>query len=366
MNHININSDTADTPASRSSQDWSWPGVLNLIGSGDALPDAAVHWAMSQIMGGEATPAQISAFAFGIKVKGITPEELAAAAETMSSFAQTVDTGDITDAVDIVGTGGDGHHTVNISTMASFVLAGLGTTVVKHGNRAASSKCGGADLLEQLGYRIERTPEEIVKDMARTHFGFMFAKTYHPAMRFAGPVRSELKVPTLFNLLGPLTNPAQPRYGLIGCAFEDQQEVMARAFAQRGDRVLVVRGHDGMDEITISGPTHVVATNSDGSITHFDLSPEDYGFETASLESLRGGDAAFNATVAQQLFAGELDGPVKAAVLMNAAAARATVTGWGDATDADSIKEAILQQLPFVRESLESGAAQKALLTATS
>lgn len=353
-------SQSGTTRSSHSPAETTWRVVLDAIADGKELPREDVTWAMHEIMSGNANAAQIAAFSFGLRVKGITPQELAAAADTMSSFAQRVHDDDQSQAVDIVGTGGDGHHTVNISTMAAFVLAGAGTPVVKHGNRAASSKCGGADLLEALGYRIERSPDELAADIARTNFGFMYAKTYHPAMRFAGPVRSELKVPTLFNLLGPMTNPANPRFGLIGCAFREQQEIMAEAFTHKGRRTLVIHGQDGMDEITISTPTDYIASNDDGTLTEFTMEPEDFGFPKAALESLQGGDAQHNAQVALDLLSGKLAGPIKHAVLMNAAAAQATVDGW-ESNDAETIKQTILSKLPMVTESLESGAGYTAL-----
>ncbi|HCT13944.1 anthranilate phosphoribosyltransferase [Corynebacterium nuruki] len=332
---------------------FTWPGVLDRMARHEELSESQVAWAMEQIMRGDATDAQVAAFAYGIRVKGITAAELSSAASTMTSFATPVDFSDIPAAVDIVGTGGDGHHTVNVSTMASFVVAATGTTVVKHGNRAASSLCGGADVLEALGYDIERSPETIHADALETGFAFMFAKTYHPAMRFAGPVRSQLGVPTLFNMLGPMTNPAAPRYGLIGCAFRDMMPIMAGAFAHQGIRALIVRGLDGMDEISVCAPTEVVSVDSEGRTGEYTLNPRSFGLDIYDDDALRGGDPQFNADIARRLLHGELEGAVKDAVLINAASALAAVHGWED-SDLHSV---IAEQLDIARDTLESGRA---------
>jgi anthranilate phosphoribosyltransferase len=336
---------------------FTWPGVLDRIGRHEELSESQVAWAVSQIMAGESTDSQIAAFSYGLRVKGITAAELSSAANTMREFATRVDFSDIGDAVDIVGTGGDGHHTVNISTMASFVVAAAGVTVVKHGNRAASSLCGGADVLESLGLDIERDPETIHADALRTHFAFMFAKTYHPAMRFAGPVRSELGVPTLFNLLGPMTNPATPKYALVGCAFRDMMPIMGGAFAHQGVRALIVRGLDGMDEISVSAPTEVVTVDSEGRTGEFTINPRTYGLDIYEEDALRGGDPAFNADIARRLMAGELEGAVKDAVLINSAAALAVVKGWENS----DLRTVLTEQVAVARETLESGKAQQAM-----
>lgn len=332
---------------------FTWPGVLGRLGNGQELSESQVRWAMNEIMDGKATEAQIAAFIFGIRVRGITAAELAAAAETMTSFATPVDFSDVPNCVDIVGTGGDGHHTVNISTMASFVVSAAGVPVVKHGNRAASSKCGGADMLEALGLDIERSPEAIRKDAHTTGFAFMFAKTYHPAMRFAGPVRSQLGAPTIFNLLGPMTNPAYPKYGLIGCAFKEFMPIMGGAFAHRGSRVLVVRGMDGMDEISVCTPTEVVTVDARGRTGEEIINPRSVGLDFYEDGSLAGGDANYNADVAVRLMKGEIEGAIKDAVLINAAGALTAVQGWEE----EGFQAALAAQVEVAREALESGAA---------
>ncbi|WP_295625635.1 anthranilate phosphoribosyltransferase, partial [uncultured Corynebacterium sp.] len=259
----------------------------------------------------------------------------------------------------IVGTGGDGAHTVNISTMSSVVVAASGTPVLKHGNRAASSKSGGADMLEALGLDIAdghvASPEH-----PDFKLRFLFAATYHPAMRYAGPVRSQLAVPTLFNLLGPLTNPAQPSSSLIGCAFEDQMETMAGAFARRGQRVLVVRGSDGLDEVTVTGTTRVFVVE-DGTVTEDVIDPRDYGMELAPADSLRGGEPAYNADVARRVWNGELRGPIRDAVLLNSAAAVVAAKGLGGR----DLKTAMAEALEVVRGTLDSGRCAEIMKAAT-
>lgn len=340
---------------------FTWPGVLDRIGRHEELSESQVTWAVSRIMEGEATDAQLAAFAFGIRVKGITAAELSAAATAMRDYSTPVDFSDISDAVDIVGTGGDGHHTVNISTMASFVVAATGVPVVKHGNRAASSKCGGADVLEELGLDIERSPSTVHDDALRSGFAFMYAKTYHPAMRFAGPVRSELAVPTLFNLLGPMTNPAGPAYGLIGCAFKDMMPIMGGAFAHQGVRALIVRGLDGMDEISISAPTEIVTVDKHGRTGEVTVNPRSFGLDVYDADALKGGDPAYNARIARELMGGRLSGAVKDAVLINAAAALAAVHGWEDS----DLETVIAEQLAVATDALESGAAERKMYEIT-
>lgn len=335
---------------------FTWPGVLDRLGNRDELSESQTSWAIKQIMRGDATDAQIAAFAFGLRVKGISAAELAAAANTMRSFATPVDFSDVPGRVDIVGTGGDGHNTVNISTMAGIVVAACGVPVVKHGNRKASSRCGGADMLESLGYDIERSPEDVVEDAKKNNFAFLFAKTYHPAMRYAAPVRSSLGVSTIFNLLGPMTNPAAPQYGLIGCAFRDMMPIIGGAFAHQGSRVLVVRSMDGMDEISVSAPTEVVTVDSQGRTGEELLNPRQLGLDFYPVEDIRGGDADYNAHIARKLFNNELEGAIKDAVLLNAAAALATVHGWEE----EGLQRTISRYVGVAREALESG---KALAT---
>jgi anthranilate phosphoribosyltransferase len=301
----------------------TWPILLNqLIARVDLTADDTV-WAMDQIMSGAATNAQIAGFAIGLRAKGETPAEISGMAAAMLSHARLVHID--THAVDVVGTGGDKSNSVNISTMASLVVAAAGAPVAKHGNRSASSKSGAADVLEALGVAIDLQPRDVERSLAELGIGFCFAPVFHPALRHAGVTRRELGVPTMFNLLGPLTNPAQPAAALIGCAYEDKTRLMADVFAGRGATALVVRGDDGLDEITTTTMTSVWAV-SGGEVRAETFDPSSLDIPLATSEDLRGGDAEFNAEVVRQLVNGKT-GPVRDAVLINAAAALAAHSG---------------------------------------
>ena len=304
----------------------TWPEIFGALIDGRDLSADEAAWAMNEIMSDNATPAQIAVFGVALKMKGPVPDELIGLADGMLGHARAVATSN--DVVDIVGTGGDRSGTVNISTMSAIVVAAAGVRVVKHGGRAASSKSGGADVLEALGVNINLGPRSVAQCVEQVGVAFCFAPVFHPALRFAGPPRKEVGVPTIFNVLGPLTNPAKPRAGLIGCAFADLAPVMAGVFADRGNSVLVVRGNDGLDEITTSTTTDVLVV-ADGSITKQTLDPADLGIPLAPIEALRGGDAATNADVARRLLDGA-KGPVRDAVLLNSAGAIAAYEGVGD------------------------------------
>ncbi len=281
---------------------------------------------MDQIMSGEATPAQIAAFGVSMKMKHPTAAEVRELADTMLRFARRVPTDVIgTDTVDIVGTGGDRANTVNLSTMASIVVAAAGIPVVKHGNRAASSKSGGADMLEALGVRIDLGPEEVARSVAEVGIGFCFAPVFHPSYKYAGPPRREIGVPTVFNLLGPLTNPGAPRAGLIGCAFGELAEVMAGVFAARRASVLVVHGEDGLDELTTTTTSTIWRVQA-GTIDKLTFDPLGFGFPRAELSELVGGEAQANADEAHNVFAGA-KGAVRDAVVLNAAGAMVAHAG---------------------------------------
>lgn len=295
----------------------SWPQVLGALADGSDLAAEDTAWAMSEIMSDAATSAQIAAFGVAMKIKGPTPAELSGLATGMLDHARLVKIDG--DAVDIVGTGGDRSGSVNISTMSSIVVAAAGVPVVKHGNRAASSKSGGADVLEALGVRLALGPESVARCVRELGIGFCFAPVFHPALRFAGAARKEIGIPTVFNILGPLTNPAQPRAGLVGCAFTDLLPVIAGVFAERGASALVVRGNDGLDEITTSDTTAAWVV-SNGQVRETTIDPTRLGIPRVDLAALRGGDAEANAEVARQLLAGAA-GPVRDAVLVNSAAA---------------------------------------------
>ncbi|MFY1595302.1 anthranilate phosphoribosyltransferase [Micromonospora sp. WMMD737] len=336
--------------------DRTWPHLLNALLRGEELATADTAWAMGEIMAGSAAPAQMAGFVVALRAKGETSAELAGLVEAMLGRAVPVELPDElrATALDVVGTGGDLAHTVNISTMASLVVAGAGVRVVKHGNRAASSSCGTADVLEFLGVPLDLGPEGVARCVAEAGMGFCFAARFHPGMRHTGPVRRELGVPTVFNFLGPLTNPARPRAGAVGCFDARMAPVMAGVFAARGDSVLVMRGEDGLDEFTTAAPTRVWAAQG-GVVRESLLDAADLGVPRATLADLRGGDAAFNADVVRRLLAGET-GPVRDAVLVNAAAALATQ----GPLDGD-LTVALRTGLDRAAESVDSGAAARVL-----
>ncbi|MBV9728947.1 MAG: anthranilate phosphoribosyltransferase, partial [Pseudonocardiales bacterium] len=238
-----------------SSRSCSWPALLGQLIAGTDLDAQDTTWAMDQVMSGVATQAQIAAFMVALRAKGETPAEIAGLADGMLSHAYRVQVPQR--AVDVVGTGGDQAHTVNISTMAALVTAAAGAPVIKHGNRAASSQCGAADVLEALGVALDLGPEQVARCVAEAGIGFCFSPLFHPAMRHAAAVRREIGIPTAFNFLGPLINPAQPDAALVGCADLRMAPVMAQVLADRGVSALVVRGDDGLDEITTTTTTSV-------------------------------------------------------------------------------------------------------------
>jgi len=334
----------------------TWPHLLSALLRGEELSTADTAWAMGEIMSGSAAPAQIAGFAVALRAKGETAAEVAGLVEAMLGHAVLVQLPDElrAAALDVVGTGGDLAHTVNISTMASLVVAGAGVRVVKHGNRAASSSCGTADVLEYLGLPLDLGPEGVATCVAEAGIGFCFAARFHPGMRHAGPVRRELGVPTAFNFLGPLTNPARPRAAAVGCFDARMAPVMADVFAARGDSVLLMRGEDGLDEFTTAAPTRVWAAQG-GTVREALLDATDLGVPRATLADLRGGDAAYNAGVVRRLLAGET-GPVRDAVLVNAAAALATQ----GPLDGD-LTEALRGGMVRAAESIDSGAAARTL-----
>jgi anthranilate phosphoribosyltransferase len=307
-------------PISPPSTASSWPRVLRSLTAGRDLESGEAGWAMEQVMTASATPAQIAAFGVAMKMKGPTAAEVRELADTMLAHARRVPTSIIgTDAVDVVGTGGDGSNSVNLSTMAAIVVAASGVPVIKHGNRAASSRSGGADVLEALGVRIDLEPDDVARSVAEVGIGFAFAPLFHPSFRHASAVRREIGIPTVFNLLGPLTNPASPRAALVGCAFADVAEVMAGVFAERGSSALVVHGDDGLDELTTT-TTSTVWRVHDGTVDRMTIDPAEFGLPPAKSDDLLGGDAQTNADVARSVLGGS-SGPVREAVVLNAAGA---------------------------------------------
>ncbi|MEU4325244.1 anthranilate phosphoribosyltransferase [Nonomuraea dietziae] len=311
----------------------TWPALLSALLSGEHLTADETAWAMREIMSGSATPAQIAGFAIALRAKGETVAEVTGLARTMLELATPLKVeGPV---VDIVGTGGDRAHTVNVSTMAAIVAAAAGVRVVKHGNRAASSSCGAADVLEYLGIRLDLPPESTARVAVEAGIAFCFAPVYHPALRFAGPPRKELGVPTVFNFLGPLTNPARPSAQAIGVYDARMLPVLAGVFAERGVSALVFRGDDGLDELTIA-TTSTVWVVRDGAATQTVFDPAVLGIARAEVGALRGGDVAFNAQAVHDLVRGET-GPIRDAVLLNAAAALVAADGPGDDLDSAMI-----------------------------
>jgi anthranilate phosphoribosyltransferase len=312
---------------------------------------------MDQIMAGAATPAQIAAFGVSMKMKRPTAAEVRELADTMLAYARPVPTEVIGhDTVDVVGTGGDRSNTVNLSTMAAIVVAAAGLPVVKHGNRAASSRSGGADMLEALGVRIDLGPDEVARCVAEVGIGFCFAPVFHPSYKHAGPPRREIGVPTVFNLLGPLTNPAAPRSGLIGCAFADLAEVMAGVFAARRSSVLVVHGDDGLDELTTTTTSTIWRVQA-GTVDKLTFDPLGFGFPRAQVSELVGGDAEANAEEARTVLAGGT-GAVRDAVVLNAAGAMVAHAGLSSHAEwLPSWEEGLAR----AAEAIDSGAAERLL-----
>jgi anthranilate phosphoribosyltransferase len=309
-------------------------------------------WAMEEIMTGRATGGQIGAFAAALRAKGETPAEVAGLAAVMLSHANRV-TLDVA-AADVVGTGGDQSGSVNISTMSALVTAAAGVPVVKHGNRAQSSRCGAADVLESLGVVIELSPEAVATCVRELGIGFCFAPAFHPALRHAGPTRRELGIPTVFNILGPLTNPAQPTSALVGCAHERLAPVVAEVLASRGFSVLVVRGNDGLDEITTTTTTKAWVA-SGGTVREDVIDPTELGVTPAAPDALAGGDAADNAKVLKSLIAGDA-GAVRDTVLINAAGTIAAFRGLTTDLTAD-----LRAGLEIAADAIDSGKAAKLL-----
>jgi anthranilate phosphoribosyltransferase len=296
----------------------TWPSLLRGLLAGQDLDAAQTRWAMDQVMEGEATPVQLAGFLVALRAKGETVDELTGLADAMLAHALRIEVPG--PAVDVVGTGGDLKHTVNISTMAALVVAGAGVRVVKHGNRAATSSSGTADVLEELGLRLDHSPERVAALATEVGITFCFAAVFHPAMRFAGAARRELGVPTAFNVLGPLTNPAQPRAYAIGCPDPRLAPLMAGVLAAREVSALVFRGHEGLDELAANGPADLWWVR-EGGVEQLVLDPvADLGLAPVNLADLRGADPAFNADVVRRVLAGE-QGPVRETVLLNAAAA---------------------------------------------
>ena len=324
-----------------------WPHILLRLAAHDALTADETAEAMRQIMAGEATAGQIGGFLMALRTKGETADEVEGLARTMLEFAQPVHIAG--PVIDVVGTGGDRSGTFNISTVAAIVVAAAGAAVAKHGNRAASSHCGSADVLEALGVRIDFGAEGVERCIAETGIGFLFAPVFHPSMAHAGPVRRELRVPTVFNFLGPLTNPSRPIAQAVGCSDARMLPLMAEVLARRGTRAMLFRGEDGLDELTTTGPSTVYEVR-DGQVRERQLDPAELGLARAAVEDLQGGDAQESASIVRAIVAGET-GPRRDVVVLNAAAALEV------AGRTDTIEEG----LELAATAIDSGAAAATL-----
>ncbi|KRE67654.1 anthranilate phosphoribosyltransferase [Arthrobacter sp. Soil736] len=331
----------------------TWPRLISALMDGKDLTADNTAWAMDTIMSGEATPAQIAGFLVALRAKGETVEELAGLVDAMVAHAKPIDIAG--EKLDIVGTGGDQLNTVNISTMAALVCAGAGARVVKHGNRAASSSSGSADVLEALGVRLDLSIPDVARNAEEAGITFCFAQVFHPSFRHTAVPRRELAIPTAFNFLGPLTNPAGVQASAVGVANARMAPLVAGVLARRGSRGLVFRGSDGLDELTTTGPSTVWEIRN-GEVTEQQFSPQDLGIRPATVEELRGGDAQANAAVVRDVLAG-VAGPVRDAVLLNAAAGLVAY----DLDATGPLTERMRLALGRAAESIDSGAAAAVL-----
>ena len=344
-----------------SEQTPTWSRITARLVRGEALEQAEAGWAMDEIMSGEAGPVPVAGFLVALQAKGITSSELEALADSMIAHARPVDAP--RRSVDIVGTGGDLAQTVNISTMASIVIASTGRTVVKHGNRASTSRSGSADVLEALGVRLDLPVPEVERLVGEVGMTFLFAQVFHPSMRFAAEARRGLGIPTVMNILGPITNPARPLASAVGVADASIAPTVAGVFASRGTSALVFRGQDGLDELTVSAPSDVWEVRG-GEIRTHELDPSTVlGIPRSGQDALRGGTAEENAQVAAALYAGERDGrmgPIRDAVLLNAAAGVLAHDGIG-ARAQDGFEERLRAAHDEVIEVLDGGAPARLL-----
>jgi anthranilate phosphoribosyltransferase len=332
----------------------TWPALIGALIRGQSLTAGESAWAMSEIMDGAATPAQIAGFGVALRIKGETVGELGGLAGAMLDHAARIEVpGRI---ADLVGTGGDGAHTVNISTMGTIVAAAAGARMVKHGNRAASSACGAADVLEALGVVIDLPPRASAQLAEETGIAFLFAPLYHPGLRHAGPTRRELGVPTVFNFLGPLANPARPQAQAVGVADRRMGEIIAGVLADRGCSALVFHGDDGLDELTTTTTSTVWAVHETG-VSRLVLDPAELGLARCAPEDLKGGDPAYNAAAVRAVLDGQ-PGPVLDTVLLNAAAALAAYHGIPSEPDIVSL---LSEGRDRAREAVSSGAAARLL-----
>jgi len=330
-----------------------WAGLISNLENGLDLEPNQAQLLMREVLEDRADKELLKAFLLALKKKGETPEEVGALVSQMFEFAAPISISER--AVDTVGTGGDGANTINISTTAAIIAAAAGSRVVKHGNRAASSKSGAGDLLEALGVAINLDGAKVAQTVSEIGIGFCFAPIFHPAMRFAAPARKELATATVFNILGPLANPAKPKAAAIGVANDRMHLVMAQVLAERGVEGFVFRGDDGLDEITLATTTSVL-TIGNGEISSDRIDAKDFSLANAPISALVGGDAQENARITKAIFAGERGAP-RDAVLLNAAAAIAAFDGEFEL----SLHERLSKSLKKATESIDSGKANSLL-----
>lgn len=329
---------------------YRWPDVLTGLLNGENMTSEATEWAMREILGGNATPVQIAGFAVALRAKGETVEEVTALSDVMLQFARPVHVANR--AVDVVGSGGDRANTVNISTMSAIVAAAAGAKVVKHGNRAASSLCGTADCLEALGLVLDLAPEKQQQVMDEEGIVFLFAPLYHGSLKYAASSRRELGIATIFNYLGPLSNPAHPQAQAIGIANEAMAGLLAGVLARRGNQGMVFYGGDGLDELTTTTSSKIWLIR-DGRVVPTRLDPLDLGIPRAEKSDLVGGKPAVNAAIVRETFAGKT-GPVRDIVVLNAAA---TILAY-DGPDLDAaVTEQFRTYVERAREAIDSGRA---------
>jgi anthranilate phosphoribosyltransferase len=336
----------------------TWPDLLAALLHGDHLSPEQARWAMTEVMTGEATPVQLAGFLVALRAKGETVTELRALADVMLEHANRIDVPG--PSIDVVGTGGDRMQSVNISTMASIVVAATGLRVVKHGNRAASSRSGSADVLEALGVSLTLTPDRVASVAEQAGVTFCFAQVFHPSMRHAAVARRDLGVGTVFNVLGPLTNPAQPTYAAVGVADARMAPIIAGVFAERGRAASVFRGDDGLDELTLA-TTSTVWWVREGEAAELTLDPADLGLDRQPVEALRGGEAAHTAQMARDLLAGHR-GAVRDAVVLNAGIALATASGLAQPSPTRAaLTEAVRAGMTRAEAAIDSGDARRLL-----
>ncbi|WP_187393260.1 anthranilate phosphoribosyltransferase [Arthrobacter echini] len=336
-------------PTTPSALPSTWPSIFSALLAGSDLGTEQSRWAMHSIMSGEASHAQIAGFLVALRAKGESVDELAGLVQAMLDRAHRIEVTGPT--LDIVGTGGDGLNTLNISTMSSLVAVGAGAKVVKHGNRGASSASGAADVIEELGVRLDLAPADVARTAERAGITFCFAQVFHPSMKHVAVPRRELGVPTAFNFLGPLSNPAGVSAQALGCADARMAPLMAGVLAARGIRALVFRGDDGRDKLTTSG-TSTIWEVRDGAVRAHGVHPADFGLDVVPVDALRGTDARGNAAVVRTVLRGE-SGPVRDAVVLNAAAGLVALEERADG----GLVDRIISAMARARASIDSGAA---------